>query len=333
MATPKKRTLGLKPGPLIRARVSTYISQGQIRVRLPRADSAASDTPTRRLQNKKFGQATRLARLTPPAVMNGLIEAVKGKPWFLYDWIISSIYARAFYITDENGVTYYPMGLAQDISKNLDVLGQVPGDTLYRGQTMWQRTPVGTPGQVLALLGTPPAPAWVPGQGPYMVAETTAVANVIDIQGLDFSSVRGVTLDWNSLQVSVNGASLRLQFYISGSLISAAYRYTLQSFSTSGANAANSSVSSSVILLHSGVGNASNARAQGQGYIGAPSVSGDKQIHLDTSAVFTTGNFERGMGVGALSNVGPITGFRITPSSGNITGGRLRIFGSPFPAQ
>jgi len=332
MAPPKKRLLGLKRGPLIRARVSTYVKNGVLCVRAPRADSAASDTPMRRLQNKKFAQASRLARLTPAPIMNGLIDAVKGRPWFLYDWIISAIYARAFYITDENGITYYPMGLAQDVSKNLDVLGQMPGDTLFRGETIWQRLPVGLAGQAMALAGTPPAPAWVPGQGPYLLAEVTPVSGVIDIQGLDLTTLRTFTAYLEGVTASNNAVAINLQLYCGGTLITSGYNYAGYEVSTGGGTSNPTAVGAGSVPIFSSLGNAAGKTAYAEITFNTPDASRQKMFTSTGAFNYQTTNSAWRSISGFIPNTSNIDGLRLTASAGTILTGRLRLYGTPFPA-
>jgi len=331
MGTRKGRLLGIKRGPLSAGRFVQYTRRGGIIAQKWKRPTGPPKSEITRAQNIKFGQASRLARVQPGEILFPLYEAVRGKPWFLYDWLISCAYGRAFWLTDEFGRTWYPMALADDVSKNLDVLMSTPGAVLYRGPTRWAVLAPGTAGQALAFNTTTIAPFWTPGQGPYLIAEAVAASNIIEFTGLDFTGVRSIYLAGNSLAVSVDGAAIRCQFRIAGTLITSGYRYTLQSFSTSGANAANSSTSAAFALVSSGVDSDADSLAQFTAYMGAPSVSGDKCLQIDSASRFTTGNFERGMGMGALKGVGAVTGFTFLASSGNITGGRVRIFGSPFP--
>lgn len=53
---------------------------------------------------------------------------------------------------------------SNDVSQNLDIIAQVPGDMLARGAGGWERLAVANPGWQLFAQGTPAAPVFVAGQ-------------------------------------------------------------------------------------------------------------------------------------------------------------------------
>jgi len=328
----RRRSLGLQRGPLIGGRVALYSLKGQLVAQKTRTPSGPPASPTTKAQNEFFAQATRAARIAPMEIIGPLSEAVAGTGYFLYDWLVSAVYGNAFWLTDDEGITYYPVSLAKQVSQNLDVLGQIPGDTLYRGEAIWQRLPAANAGQVLALQGSPPYPAWVQGQGPALILDTVASGGVIDVQGLDFASWRAVSAFLESVITSVDGALVYLQFYISGNLQALLYQWAVQENSTSGTNPTASSTSDTRIPIFGQIGNSTGEAAFAQILFQSPASATYKYVSWLGAYHYTTTATAKRSGVGMCAVTGPITGLRLTASSGTISSARLRIFGSPFPA-
>jgi len=310
----------------------TYVSKGQLIARRWPTDTASRQTPLRKQQNEKLGQAIRLAKLQPAEIVNGLITSKWRKSYFLYDWLVSAAYGNAWAISAPGERTFWPVSVANEISGNLDVLEPTPGAMLFRGEQRWNGIPPGTAGQVLAMAPGNLSQVWVKGQGPALIAEALAASNVIDIQGLDFDPWRMVDIDLHSLQVSVDAAAVNLQLYIDGTLITSGYKYCGQEQSTGGASSVFNSTSAASIPICSNIGNASNKGGQSKIFIGAPTSLLNKVLQFHSVFNYNTSNSANRVGSAILENGGKITGFRLTASSGNIITGRLRLFGSPFPA-
>src|SRR3546814_1607040 len=70
---------------------------------------------------------------------------------------------RAFYWTNSDGLTVYPIVARNDVSDSLDVVSQFPGSILARGADYWQPIMGGDAGFVLTSLGPNVPPVWAVG--------------------------------------------------------------------------------------------------------------------------------------------------------------------------
>jgi len=328
----RRRLLKRRSGPSPRGRFLTYLHRGQLVTAIwPRARGRPTH-PNIIRQNQRLAQAVRLAKIQPPEIINGLLQSKWLKGFFLYDWLVKAACGNAWAIDTPGNRTFWPMSLVDDVSANLDVLFPTPGGVLFRGPIRWGGLPVGPPGSALAVNAAGTAPEWVPGQSAALIAEAVAASNVLDIQGLDFSPFRAVTAHFESVSVSVDGAACNLQFYIAGTLITAAYKWAASEGSSSGSGGFGGSGSAASIPLFSNIGNAAGKVGSAFLAFTSPASAAFKNFSGTSTAPFSTTNIAVRHIAGQLANTSPLTGLRLTPSTGNITGARLRLFGSPFPA-
>jgi hypothetical protein len=103
---------------------------------------------------------TALYNLLPAEFKAQLQEQARGWPWMPRDLWIAAQRGTLWLLETADGITIYPLQFMEKVSQALDALGQSAGDLLARGPTLWQRVPIGTPGQVLTVQGTPPMPVW-----------------------------------------------------------------------------------------------------------------------------------------------------------------------------
>jgi hypothetical protein len=87
-------------------------------------------------------------------------EAVAGTPLLPRDILTAAFAGRLFaYAVEAHGIMY-SVAMANDVSQNLDIIGQVPGDILWRDTDRWNRLPKGSAGQVLIIDATTGFPVW-----------------------------------------------------------------------------------------------------------------------------------------------------------------------------
>lgn len=119
--------------------------------------------PTNEFWSSWLKMATWLYRYQPSAVQASLLEATRGTPWMPRDIFISCMRGRAFVLRDENGWSYYPMALVNDVSESIDALAQVPGSMLFRDSGLWVPVPGGSAGEVLTYVDDDTPPVWAAG--------------------------------------------------------------------------------------------------------------------------------------------------------------------------
>jgi len=112
-----------------------------------------------------FQEARELEKYIPAAQQSVAIEATKGTALYPGDLLMMAMSGRVFAIQKEDGTTVYSVAMVSDVSKNLDIIGQMPGDILARGPINWTRVAGGTVGQVLTSQGPDVPPAWEPSAG------------------------------------------------------------------------------------------------------------------------------------------------------------------------
>ena len=77
-----------------------------------------------------------------------------------FDALLAAMAGRLWAVETDDQGTLYSMAARSDVSKNLDVLAQTPGDMLVRGPKFWTFISAGTPGQVLTSQGPDAIPTW-----------------------------------------------------------------------------------------------------------------------------------------------------------------------------
>lgn len=67
------------------------------------------------------------------------------------DLLMVAQYQRLGVVVTQTGKKVYSVPAQQDVSDLIDSIAQVPGDTMFRGESLWTRLPIGTEGQVLTV--------------------------------------------------------------------------------------------------------------------------------------------------------------------------------------
>lgn len=152
------------------------------------------------------------------------------------------------------------------------------------------------------------------------------VSNMFDFQGLTLTGYQRIVIMIDDLVVSANNTNLDLQFYISGSLISAGYRYNNSAiFSDGSADASADSNSASLIRLNSALSN--NAGHSSNWRIDITNMGLYKIAVFDGDRTNASPALARNWGAGLLEDTGIIDGIKIYTASGNPTAGQVTIYG------
>lgn len=120
--------------------------------------------PHTREQNEWFKQANRLCKYVPAELQVSVREAVKDTPLMPRDLLVAAMAGRLYAIVDPERGVLYSRAMANDVSQNLDIIGQAPGDMLARGPDQWTRVPGAAAGWMLFSQGAAVPAAWAAGQ-------------------------------------------------------------------------------------------------------------------------------------------------------------------------
>lgn len=132
---------------------------GQLRVRAWPGKRRKRITQAERDLQDAFRKAMKTAKQWPPDMQADYRKAVEGTALLPTDLIMMTIYGNAFAIKLDDGRTLYSMITRAKVSESLDIISQVPGTILARGETYWGEVPPGTEGQVL-LMSADHMPYW-----------------------------------------------------------------------------------------------------------------------------------------------------------------------------
>lgn len=153
---------GGKRRPSFRGRAYFVIDkQNETARRWPKARGRKLKAKTKN-QMEWFLQAQWATKYWAPALQVQVAQALQGTPLLPRDLMTMIMANRFCYITLEDGRRLYPMTAVQDVSESLDVIAQVPGQMLFRGQNWWLPIDVGTPGYVLTYTSDNQPPTWQP---------------------------------------------------------------------------------------------------------------------------------------------------------------------------
>ncbi len=159
--------MGVLKGPLRRARTPSH--RGSYYVREWRGQLVVSRWPRRRSrplpqktrdQIEWFRQANLLAKYVIAEQQVLAREITAGTPLLPRDLLIAAMAGRLYSATLDDGRTIYSMAAANDVSQNLDIIAQAPGDILVRGPTAWTRVPAAEAGRILTAQGPAALPEW-----------------------------------------------------------------------------------------------------------------------------------------------------------------------------
>lgn len=133
--------------------------------------------PTTREQNLKFAEANYLAKYADAETQVLAREVTAGTPLLPRDLLVGAMYGRLWAIDVIGEGTLYSEAMVSDVSQNLDVIGQKPGDILARGISAWTRVPGSTAGRVLTSQGPTLPPVWAAPAGVGGLGAMTAIVN------------------------------------------------------------------------------------------------------------------------------------------------------------
>lgn len=117
--------------------------------------------PTNAWWSEWLRQADLLWNYLPDTFRRAALSAARGSPQMPRDLGIAAMRGRLWTITYTDGVRMYPMAAARDVSESLDVLSQLKGTLLVRGDSLWTPVAAGlTDDDVLAWSTLTGLPAW-----------------------------------------------------------------------------------------------------------------------------------------------------------------------------
>jgi hypothetical protein len=138
-------------GVSLKGQFYSYIVDGRLVVaKWPRRQPTARTA--KEAENRKL--LAKAARFTPYMSAGSqafAAELAKVSKLLPRDFLMIALFNRIGYVVFRDGRKVFSMAAVTDVSNLLDALGQVPGDILVRGDTWWERLPVGAPGQVLTV--------------------------------------------------------------------------------------------------------------------------------------------------------------------------------------
>lgn len=128
---------------------------------MPRSRGKSTKAKTKE-HNDWFLQANWATKYWAPHLQQFYRDWVKGTPLMPRDLMIMTMANRFAMITLSDGRRLYPMPALTDVTQSLDVVGQTPGDMMYRGPSYWTAIPIGEAGQILTLNASS-VPVWANG--------------------------------------------------------------------------------------------------------------------------------------------------------------------------
>jgi hypothetical protein len=128
-----------------------------------RKSGASGSIQNTAAQMEYFRQVQWAFKLMPGIVQRAFANAVKGTPLMPRDLFLMCISGRLAELQLEDGRRIYPMVAVKDVSNSLDMITQVVGSLLFRGEDGWQALIApDEEGQILVSSDNPLAPAWRP---------------------------------------------------------------------------------------------------------------------------------------------------------------------------
>lgn len=136
----------------------------------PRGKSGNIDAGTLE-RMETFKNANLLAKYLIPQQQIVAREVTDGTPLLPRDLLIAAMYGRLWSLTTEDGRTINSVAAANDVSQNLDIIAQTPGDMLVRGVDGWERL-FGEAGFILFASGPTAPPVFKAGQNGVRLQKT-----------------------------------------------------------------------------------------------------------------------------------------------------------------
>lgn len=146
--------------PSFRGRAMYDVSRGVLRVRGWPKKRGTPKSQTTRDQMEWFRQAQWATKFWPPEIVTEITQAVRGTPLLPRDIMTMQMSGRMFMISTSDGRKIYPVVAMTEVSESLDVISQVPGAMLIRGESLWFGLLPGPSGYVLTSAGEGLPPQW-----------------------------------------------------------------------------------------------------------------------------------------------------------------------------
>lgn len=109
-----------------------------------------------------FREAQICAKYAPAQDIIAAREATKGTVWKPRDLQMKAMRGRMWTFITPDGRKIYSMAQRVDVSEGLDIISQVPGSMLVRGEMYWEYLVPGPEGYVLTSRGENMLPYWAP---------------------------------------------------------------------------------------------------------------------------------------------------------------------------
>jgi len=287
-------------------------------------------------QMEWFRQANVLAKYLAPEFQIVAKQATHGTPLYPRDVQIATMAGTLFSLRYVDGRTLHSMATRTKVSESLDVLGDVEGSLLVRSGTLWVPVLPGLAGQYLAVNSTedgveyvtPPAP---PKYGWTIVArQATGEGEQIDLTGLDFTDIRMVKFLFSNMRVSDTNVSVKVQLYTNGILRTTGYDWISNAWSSSGGSALFNSAADNGFPITGGIASFKVKNGLSDSFsteltIGRPASTYYKNFRSESVVTFNSGATGRAECAGALQRTDDVTGIKLVPSSGTLTGGQLDV--------
>lgn len=133
---PKGRTVDRRPS--LRGTVMQDVSHGVERNRAWPQKRKKNLPEVTKDQNDLFRQYQWATKYWDPKLYKVAMEAVRGTPLLPRDIMTMIMANRLACITKTDGTRIYPMTAVRDVSESLDVITQTPGQSIRRGQEVWE---------------------------------------------------------------------------------------------------------------------------------------------------------------------------------------------------
>lgn len=119
------------------------------------------DTPRRKVAREEFIKAAALIKHATPEEVQAATDLTRNTPFLIRDVLMMAAYGRLIEGTTKDGVTWKGIRtVAKDMSDLLDMITNVPGSVLYRGDTDWLGLGPGAANQLLVVDPTTMKPKW-----------------------------------------------------------------------------------------------------------------------------------------------------------------------------
>ncbi len=158
-------------------------------------------SPEQANSQELFGLATVVTQYMDPHLTAFAVTVAKGTQLMPRDVLLLALYNRLFTLVRKDGTKIHSMASMQDVSSILDVIAQLQGYILVRGETWWEGLPPGNVDYVLKI-GPDGFPVWGLGTA-------DATVNVLDT--FTFTNVASVDIDLTPYQTDYHTLEVQLQ--------------------------------------------------------------------------------------------------------------------------